>query len=124
MVKKLPLEVFYKKAVLKLLQYSQETPVLESLFNKVAGLRPASLSKKRLWHRCFPVNFLKFLRTHFLKEHLWCVFVFDHFLGSALKGLKVKNTYFEKHMQTAASVDIFPKAGNTITRAISIDITR
>ena len=29
-------------------------------FNKVAGL---TLFKKRLWHRCFPVNFAKFLRT-------------------------------------------------------------
>ena len=25
---------------------------------------------KRLWHRCFPVNFAKFLRTSFLTEHL------------------------------------------------------
>ena len=36
-------------------------------FNKVAGLRPFY----RLWHRCFPVNFAKFLRTPFLTEHLW-----------------------------------------------------
>ena len=35
-------------------------------FNKVAGLRPATLLKKSLWHRCFPVNFAKFLRTPFL----------------------------------------------------------
>ena len=34
-------------------------------FNKVAGLRSATLLKKRLWHRCFPVNFVKFLRTPF-----------------------------------------------------------
>ena len=27
------------------------------------------LSKKRFWHRCFPVNFAKFLRTPFLTEH-------------------------------------------------------
>ena len=27
--------------------------------------------KERLWHRCFTVNFAKFLRTSFLKEHLW-----------------------------------------------------
>ena len=27
--------------------------------------RPATLLKKRLWHRCFPVNFAKFLRTPF-----------------------------------------------------------
>ena len=37
-------------------------------FNK--GLRPAILFKKRLLHRCFPVNFAKFLRTPFLTEHL------------------------------------------------------
>ena len=26
--------------------------------------------KKRLWHRCFPVNFAKILRTTFFIEHL------------------------------------------------------
>ena len=31
-------------------------------FDKVAGLRPATLLKKRLCQRCFPVNFDKFLR--------------------------------------------------------------
>ena len=25
--------------------------------------------KKRFWHRCFPVNFVKFLRTPFFIEH-------------------------------------------------------
>ena len=39
-------------------------------FNKVAGLRPATLLKERLWHRYFSVNFAKFLRT-FLTENLW-----------------------------------------------------
>ena len=28
-------------------------------FNKVEGLRPATLLKKRLWHSCFPVNFVE-----------------------------------------------------------------
>ena len=37
-------------------------------FNKVRDLRPATLSKRRLWHRCFPVNFAKFLRTCFLQN--------------------------------------------------------
>ena len=37
-------------------------------FNKVAGLRPASLLKKRLQHRCFPVKFAKFLKTPFLQS--------------------------------------------------------
>ena len=40
-------------------------------FNEVAGLRPATLLKKRLWHRRFPVNFVKILRTSFYMEHLW-----------------------------------------------------
>ena len=37
-------------------------------FNKFVGLRPATLLNKRLWHRCFPVNFVKFRRTPFLKN--------------------------------------------------------
>ena len=32
-------------------------------FNKVAGLRFATLLKKRLWHTCFTMNFVKFLRA-------------------------------------------------------------
>ena len=39
-------------------------------FNKVADPRPATLLKKRLWHRCFLVNFGEILRTPFLTEHL------------------------------------------------------
>ena len=35
------------------------------------SLRQATLLKKRLWHRCFPVSFVKFLRAPFLTEHLW-----------------------------------------------------
>ena len=46
-------------------------------FNKVAGLRPATLLKKRLWHRCFPVNFEKFLRTPLFTEHFrWLLLYF------------------------------------------------
>ena len=41
-----------------------------NFFNKVAGLRPATLLKKRLRHMCFPVNFAKFLRAPFLTDHL------------------------------------------------------
>ena len=40
-------------------------------FNKVAGLKPATLLKKRLWHWCFPVNFVKFLRTPFSQNTSW-----------------------------------------------------
>ena len=41
-------------------------------FTKFTGKRlchrPASLLKKRLWHKCFPVNFAKFLKTRFLQN--------------------------------------------------------
>ena len=53
-------EVFCKKGVLR-------------SFAKFTGkhLRPTTLFKKKLWHRCFPVNSAKFLWTHFIIEHLW-----------------------------------------------------
>ena len=41
-----------------------------SVNKRNSGLRPATLFKKRLWHRCFPVNFAEFLRTTFLTKHL------------------------------------------------------
>ena len=34
-------------------------------FNKVTVLRPATLFKKKLWHGCFPVNFVKLWRAPF-----------------------------------------------------------
>ena len=37
-------------------------------FNKVPSLRPPTLSKKRLRHRCFRVNFAKFLKKTFLLD--------------------------------------------------------
>ena len=61
--------MFCKESVLKnFAKVTEKKPVPESLFNEVAG-------KKRLcyryWHRCFPVNFGKFLRTPFLIKHVW-----------------------------------------------------
>ena len=58
-----------KRVCLKISQNSQEnTCGRVSFFNKVAGLRPAILLKKRLRHWCFPVNFAKFLRTPFYRR--------------------------------------------------------
>ena len=39
-------------------------------FNKVTGLKPRAslLFKERFWHRCFPVNFAKFIRTSFFNR--------------------------------------------------------
>ena len=58
-----------KKGVLRNFTKFTGKHLCQSLFfNKVAGLRPTTLLKKRLCYRCFPVNFAKFLRTPFLQN--------------------------------------------------------
>ena len=47
-----------KKVFLEISRNSQESTCARVFFNKDAGL----------WHRCFPVNFAKFLRTPFLQN--------------------------------------------------------
>ena len=47
--------------------------MLQSLFNKVAGLKTFNFNQKRGQHRCFPVNIAKFLREAFLADHLLCL---------------------------------------------------
>ena len=58
-------EVFCWKHVFKNFKKFAGNHLCLSLF--LIKLRSATLFKKRLWHRCFPVNFAKFLRTPFLK---------------------------------------------------------
>ena len=60
-------------------------------FNKVAGLRPATLLKKRHWHRCFSVNFANFLRTPFVTSDgcFWLLLISSMFVfGLNSKGFK------------------------------------
>ena len=44
--------------------------MLESLFDKIAGLQSSNFIKNRL-HKCFPVKPEKFLRAPFFTEHVW-----------------------------------------------------
>ena len=68
---KQPPKVFCKKAVLRNFAKFAGKHLYQSLFfNKVAGLRPATLLKMRLWQRCCAVNFAKFLKTSFVIEQL------------------------------------------------------
>ena len=54
-----------KKGVLRNFTKFTGKHLCHSLF---LNLRPATSLKKRLWHRCFPVIFVKFLRTPFLQN--------------------------------------------------------
>ena len=63
--------VLGKKVFLEISQNPQENTCVRVLFfNKVTGVSPATLLKKRLWHRRFPVNFVKFLKHHFYRTPL------------------------------------------------------
>ena len=52
-------EVYYKKGVLK---------NFAKFRRKHLCFTPVTLTKKRPWQRCFPLNFAKFLRTPFLQN--------------------------------------------------------
>ena len=57
-------EVFCKKGVLRNFAKSTGKHLCQKLFfNKIA-----TLLKKSLWHRCFPVNFEQFLKKPFLQD--------------------------------------------------------
>ena len=77
-------DVFCKRGVLRNFTKFTGKHLCQSLFfNKIAGLSSATLLKKRLWHRCFPVNFMKFLRTPFFIERLWWLLLFVVFLWNS-----------------------------------------
>ena len=57
-------------------------------------VRPATLLKKRPWHRCFPVNFANFLRTPFSTEHLrWLLLSLDHYFLTLTIIVSLRDTH-------------------------------
>ena len=64
-----------KKSVFKIYR---KTFVLELLLMKLqSGGLQLENSKKRLQHRCFPVNFAKFLRTPFFQSTSGCLLLYS-----------------------------------------------
>ena len=60
---------YIKKGVLRnFAKFTGKHLCQRHFLNKVADLRPATLLKKRLWHRCSPVNFAEFLGAPFLQN--------------------------------------------------------
>ena len=63
---KQPAEVLCEKSALRnFAKFAEKKPVPEPFLKKSFRQRLATLLQKRLWHRCFPVNFVKFLRIPF-----------------------------------------------------------
>ena len=52
--------------------------------------RPAILLEKWLQHRCFPVNFAKFLRTTVFIEHLWMLLLSLGGASNTLQNIYIK----------------------------------
>ena len=65
--------VLQKRCSYKFRKIHRKIPVPESLIFVPENLIKFFLLKKRLWYKCFPVNFAKFLRTLFFTGHLWWV---------------------------------------------------
>ena len=63
---------FVKQVFLEISQNSQENTCARVSFL----IKFSTLFKKRLWHRCFPVKFAKFLRTPFFIEHHWWLLLY------------------------------------------------
>ena len=80
-----------KKGVLKSFAKFTGKYLCQSLFfNNVAGLTPATLFKKRLWHRCFPVNFCEICKNTFFTELFWMT-------GSVIPSFIFYNDAFRNH---------------------------
>ena len=65
--------------------------MLKSIFNKVATLKDCYIIKKRLQHRCFPVNIAKFLRKSILKNSFKRVLLYILSLNQRSEKWKIKN---------------------------------
>ena len=69
-----------KKLFLEISQNSRENTVPDLIKLQAA----CNFIKKGPWHRCFPVNFAKFLKTLFFAELFRWLLLLFHFLGSLL----------------------------------------
>ena len=78
-----------KKGVLTNLAKFTGKHLRQSLFfNQVGGLRPTTLLKRRLWRMCFPVNFVKFLRTPFSQNTPGGCFCWNTYVNKILRKVK------------------------------------
>ena len=76
-----------KKVFLEIRKIHRKTPVPES----------ATLLKKRLWRRCFPVNFAKFLRTPFSQNTSGRLLLSKEFLLQAIITLQQHYKFQQKY---------------------------
>ena len=106
-------EVFYKKGVIKnLAKFTGKHLCWSIFFKKVSGHSPATLLKKRLQHRCFPMSFAKFLTAPFFIDNLlWLLLRFATKI--------IQNVSLERRLEFFSIIKspvthLFYIAGNTL----------
>ena len=65
-------DVLQNRCSSEFLKFQRKTPVYESIFCNVVGLKACNFVKTRLQHRCFPAKFAKFLRTPAAAAYKFC----------------------------------------------------
>ena len=83
---------FSKKVFLKISQYSQKNTCVRVSFSQAKAY---NFNKRRLLHRCFPVNIAKFLGAALFREHLWWLLLY---LFNKVASLKSSNV-IKKRLQ-------------------------
>ena len=98
-IPKQPPEMFFKKVTLTNFAKFTGKHLCRSLyFNKIAGQKPATLLKKRLRWRRFPVNFAKLLTTTFLRNtsrDCFCVSVYPKFFSISNDFIQISNSKYK-----------------------------
>ena len=61
----------FRSSLLEISQNSQENNCARVFFNKVTGLKPATLTKKEILAQVFSCEFCEISRIIFFTEHLW-----------------------------------------------------
>ena len=97
---------------LEICQNSQENTSARVSFLTKLQAAPATLLKKRLWHRCFSVNFDKFLRTPFSQN------------TSGLLLLKVEILIYmqDQYLSATSNINLSPTQSKNIKILFKCDI--
>ena len=104
--------VFCKKGVFKnFTKFTGKHLCLSLFFNKNTI---KTLLKNRLWHRCFPVSFAKFLRTPFLIEHpRWLLLTIE---------FTIQQNYFSEILRKNSNPFDLNKGSSTFSKKRSQDL--
>ena len=113
-------DILQNRGFLKIRKFYRNTPVLESLFNKAAGLKTCNFLKKRLQHRCFSVKFAEYLRRPNIQNIFGGYFWNETYASAAvLLRIRIGNLHWNeshekktKHIHDSATNLLHIRIGN------------